>query len=915
MHAKLLTLLALLCAAVAYPAFPGPYDVALPDGSSLRVWARGDEFTGPRYVDDAGRNVYLGADGSVSYTLAGGAPGAPLRSRRDAEEQSAEVHPIPEEWNAQARLRRARFNEALAASASKRVVAPSSEPLVFVLVQYPDFASGTGIRDHILSSVFGASGSGDTINSYYAAQSGNKFHFSQANETSGVANDGVIGPVTINCSWVNQSDWSDDPDYSCLERNALLGAAEFLDLKSFDKNGDGVVSGAELHIVLVVAGGDTGSLTPTGMARCPHVWGFMMPGAGYALQTQNVTFGEHVVIGENWDNCTTPFGIGVLAHELGHTLSLPDLYDQDKGGSILGPWCLMDGGLWNNNGHNPGMISPFLRSYLGWLTPTVVSSSSTASHVLQPVLQFGSNPNGVDWEWDSHSGKGEYFLVENRQQVGCDAYAPGSGVLVWHVNEAAAPTSSHASAVAQVERLQRRNGLIEFSGRVADDVLTSSTRASVTCSASGAPNSLLDNSSTSCVSLSATVNTTSRNALIEPWTDAACTSCVFGKTTLVAPTKQYSFLEAYGFSLISMAGVDPLPFTNGHSQVFLPFSVSFGGATYSKYYISQRGWISLGYINNATTGAGTYPRIAPYAGDLASAVYAQCLNCTAPFPAGLCCAVQWNQKGLKTQAVITQGGDIYYLWSGNRTGTASTALVSTGSSWTAYPGAIWSAWYVEDPLATPVAVRLAPRDIANVSLPLSVDFETPLSPHVWSHVTGGAIGSVCGKASGNSALAFVSTLGVSRNAMTNVIDVSGCANVSVVISVGPSAALANCSPISSTVWFAPMLNTLSPSWSSITTGRSTSYLAIPKTTSKLYLMWNLMNAEGRFYLDDLSVTCKDYWHAPTSEESSSESSSPEPSSSSSSLSKTTKSSSSGSGTLAASVALSVASVALAGWVN
>jgi hypothetical protein len=43
----------------------------------------------------------------------------------------------------------------------------------------------------------------------------------------------------------------------------------------------------------------------------------------------------------------------------------------------------------------------------------------------------------VDWVFYSHSGTGEYFLIENRQKIGFDQGLPGSGLLIWHVAETA----------------------------------------------------------------------------------------------------------------------------------------------------------------------------------------------------------------------------------------------------------------------------------------------------------------------------------------------------------------------------------------------------------------------------------------------------------------------------------------------
>eukprot|EP00727_Mastigamoeba_balamuthi_P013790 m51a1_g9033 hypothetical protein (1096) ;mRNA; f:231086-235317 len=868
-------LLLLIACVVAYPAKPGPYDIPLPDGSTLRVWATGDEFSGPRYVDAEGRHVLLNRDGTPSYYDATGAPGVPLRSRRHAEEQ-AKYSPLsmPSDWDAQARHRRALFDEALAATASKRAHARATEPLVFVLVQYPDYASRPGIKEQcelfvslfsptwvtvhcsIQSVVFEApTTAGDTINSYYAVQSKNKFQFTRAKETSGTADDGVIGPVTVDCSWVNQSGWGGTPDYSCIQTEGLLAAAPFLDLKSYDLDGDNWINGTELHIVLLIAGGDVGTLSAEGIQRCPHVWGFMQPGTWFKVQSQGVTFGEHVVVGENDGDCTVPFKIGVLTHELAHTLTVPDLYDSVGGLSILGPWCLMDSGMWNNNGRNPGMMSAF-----GWATPTVVSSLSTAAITIQPasvdpdnILQFGPNPNGMDWEWGLHSGVGEYFLVENRQHLGVDTYTNGSGVLVWHVNEAAAPDSNTLSALSLIVRPQRKNQRIQATGNGADDVLTLSTRASMYCDSNRTPNTLLDNDSLSCVSLSATVNTATHNAVIEPWTDTRCGACVYGSGGIPISTTQYSIFEQFGFSLVPMVNASAVAFSNGAASVPLPWPFTFAGTAFKTAIVSQYGFINFISLNAGSDGRGKYPSIAAFSNVLASSVSTGSFTCAAPFEAAECFAVQWTNGTMTTQAVLAASGNIYLVYSGDRKQFSSSTFISTGiGSAVTYPGGTQQTWVWTDPAATPVALLATPRAVGLLNLPVADAFESAQpSSRIWSHVTCGAIGTTCGSASGK-ALTFTPTVNLSRNAMTYGINVTDCARVNVSVVLGPAVAFGSCSPVTGGAFFA-VFGTAARPWTWIDVGNGTQLVDIPEGTTALNLAWNVID-EGMFFLDDLSVT-------------------------------------------------------------
>eukprot|EP00727_Mastigamoeba_balamuthi_P011035 m51a1_g6554 hypothetical protein (1436) ;mRNA; r:97541-103439 len=821
------------------------------------------------------QRVYVHDDGTPSYFDRSGQPAEPLRTRRQAEQQAANSPAtMPDSWDAEANAKRARFAQDLSASVSRRAKTRATEPLVVVLVQYPDYATRAGTKEHILRKVFNASSTeGDTVNSYYAIQSDGKFQFSVAPETSGDANDGVIGPVTVNCAWLNRSKTGRNTDYDCVQRGALLAAAEFLDLESFDLNADGLIDGSELHVVLVVAGGENSGLTAAGIARCPNVWAFMQLGAGLRVEAQGVAFGEHVVIGENVGDCTEPFHIGTISHELGHTLGLLDVYDQDSGNSFVGYYCLMDIGCWNNNGNNPGMISPFLRSYLGWLTPTVVSAADTASFTLKPaaldrnaVLQFGANPNGVDWEWGTakaHSGIGEYFLVENRQQVGCDKYTPGSGVIVWHINEAAAPESTRVSAASVIMKLLRRNQTTPLEIKSANDVLSNGASQSMYCGANDStvmPNTLLDNESASCVSFSASVNTRTLEASVKPWTDTGCGSCVWGQGGIAPPTREYSFIEKFGLSLVPMDSTAAnVTFRNGFGTVELPFAFNFGGADYTKAFIGAAGFINFVSINLAINGGGKNPTIAPYSGGAAAtSALVRSFACTAQFGAAgqQCYAVQWNTAALTFQAVLTQSGDIYFLYSGSVT-KGPVTFVSTGPAGAVvYAGTVWIYYDWSTPSASPAALLVAPRRLGLLGLPWSDSLET-VEPASWSNVLCARPSDVCGSASGN-ALTFDPDHCHNNLAVPVGFNVSGCTNVSISFVFGPSqaSAPAGCSSVAQTVFWGLAWNALgypSSDWLMAAVGDNTATVA-PNGAQSMYIIWDWVS-KGRFYIDDVRVQC------------------------------------------------------------
>ena len=159
--------------------------------------------------------------------------------------------------------------------------------------------------------------------------------------------------------------------------------------------------------------------------------------------------------------------IGVLCHEFGHQLGLPDLYDTngDEGGNSqgLGAWDIMSTGVWNANGYVPAEPGAWCRSFLGVVAPQrAVSDGALTLSMLE--RQVGSFPRAVQIPMT----QSEYILLENRRQdmndngkfdfddvdldgifdFYTDSYAGaefdfwlpgeglGSGILAYHVDEA-----------------------------------------------------------------------------------------------------------------------------------------------------------------------------------------------------------------------------------------------------------------------------------------------------------------------------------------------------------------------------------------------------------------------------------------------------------------------------------------------
>ncbi len=123
--------------------------------------------------------------------------------------------------------------------------------------------------------------------------------------------------------------------------------------------------------------------------------------------------------------------VGVFAHEFGHVLGLPDLYDTDYSSNGVGRWSLMAGGSWNGGGAHPADFDAWCKAQLGFVTPLSITTEGD-SLVLPPVE---TSPTIYKLHTNL-MGAQEYFLVENRQPLHNDAWLPGNGMLVWHVDDA-----------------------------------------------------------------------------------------------------------------------------------------------------------------------------------------------------------------------------------------------------------------------------------------------------------------------------------------------------------------------------------------------------------------------------------------------------------------------------------------------
>lgn len=106
---------------------------------------------------------------------------------------------------------------------------------------------------------------------------------------------------------------------------------------------------------------------------------------------------------------------GVLAHQFGHVLGLPTLFDNNSSNGRsqgIGNWGLMGTGVWNGNGYVPAQPCAWSRCLLGWESPVVISQDSP----LNTISHFLDHTPGAVRVYKIPLSATEYFLIENRQQ-------------------------------------------------------------------------------------------------------------------------------------------------------------------------------------------------------------------------------------------------------------------------------------------------------------------------------------------------------------------------------------------------------------------------------------------------------------------------------------------------------------------
>ena len=477
----------------AIPAYPKPLKVKQADGSWLTIQMRGDEHghyvltsDGIPLVFNARQKNYEYADWKDGKVQASGIKAV------EASERTAKVKAFVESQDKSAILesfKRARLQQLQQTLSSRRNASlkvgsnPQKEKLnnfptigevhsLVILVQFADTKFSTVGSDahQFFNNMLNEPG---FTYSNGANGSARDFYLNSSNGRFQPQFD-VIGPVTLPEKYsyygANQGSSVDNP--ARLEqfvREACTLADPLVDFSQYDHNQDGYID----NIYFFYAGkgeADSGD----GNAIWPHsaYYSDMAKDAGLSetsLKLDGIEVGNYTCSNEINGTLITPqpAGIGTFVHEFGHVLGLADHYDVNYGMTTFAPGSFdtMAQASYNNNGNTPAAFSAYERACLGWLDLTVLKNGVDSLNVL-PDLNDSNKAYVVPVGGTNDE---EYFIMENRQKKGWDAFIPGHGMLLWHIDYDAKAWEKNE---LNITGTHQRVDIVE-----ADNKLTDNTRA------------------------------------------------------------------------------------------------------------------------------------------------------------------------------------------------------------------------------------------------------------------------------------------------------------------------------------------------------------------------------------------------------------------------------------------------------
>ena len=439
MKRKLLILVALIFVQYVYlfagPAYPYPVNIIQSDGSKITILLKGDEHfhysqtTDGFIITQNTKGIYEYADIDTSNKIKPSGVKAKNENERDAKDiqyvQTLKKGKI---------LERLLLNQNSTVSNKLGIqnvnlsnISPTApligtRKLLCILIGYQDkpFTKTQTQFNNLMNQIgYNAGTAVGSVRDFYLENSCGQLNLEIT----------VVGPYTADHNMAyygaNASNGNDkNPRDLIIE--AVQKANPIVNYADFDNDNDGYVDG--VHVIFAGYGEENPD------ASIDAIWSHHGNIPDLTLDGKKISsYSCSPELRSAYGNTIT--GIGVICHELGHVFGAPDFYDTNyaTGGQYQGTgvWDIMARGV--SDGSRGEDIPPHHNPY----TKTQIFKWATAQSLPADNsfvnLEPANSSSNSFYKIDTNTS-GEYFLIENRQQLGFDSYLFGHGMMIYHVH-------------------------------------------------------------------------------------------------------------------------------------------------------------------------------------------------------------------------------------------------------------------------------------------------------------------------------------------------------------------------------------------------------------------------------------------------------------------------------------------------
>ena len=458
----------------AMPANPNPVTYKLPDGTEITIQLRGNEWINWAETLD-GFTILLNADGFWEYAVKDSLgdlqlSGVRARSKPERTTQEKEFllkHPKQLQFSnsqieTKLELRNARkqFLQNFTPNNyenQRRTPIAGSFRVPVILVEFQDVRFVRTREDfEMLFNQINLTDGGLTgsVRDFFLDNSYGKFDL-QADIFGPFRLPGNIADFDMQCVIAGHRGNPNLMATMAVDSAYFRGGANFAD---YDVNNTGEV---QVHIIFAGFGREAGAPV------CHSIWSHASTLSetrifnGIVIQRYSCSPELRGISGTELTN------IGVIVHELGHSLfNLPDFYSVGGNAVCLGQWCVMASGGWNDDQRTPARFSAWIRDYLGW-SPAITLTEHTEITLPNPITFCPASATAI-YRIDTRTAN-EFFLIENRQRVGWDAFIPSSGMLIYHIDRSSGSLHRWATNRVNSDSYRRLNYIKQAGCGIASD--------------------------------------------------------------------------------------------------------------------------------------------------------------------------------------------------------------------------------------------------------------------------------------------------------------------------------------------------------------------------------------------------------------------------------------------------------------